>query len=408
MASTPGGLPMNRRTFLNSTAVAGMTAASAQRVLGANDRIGIGTVGTGGRGRTLTRYFKENEKADTRAVCDIYEANLTRGAETAGTNTKTYHEYERLLEDKDIDAIIVATPDHWHAPITIAACEAGKDVYVEKPMCHTIDEAFQMIDAVRSTNRVVQVGTQRRSYDLFREGKKIMESGRVGKIQLVNSWWYNNVTKPRDPVVEGKVDWERWQGYAEKREFDPFRFRNWYWFYDYSGGLTVGQGAHILDCINWYMEAKFPRAVTCVGVKSGVPGLEIPQTTTLTVEYPEGFIAVFTLGYKHMRYHRAHDQMKQFCGNKARFDVSRESHHLYEPTAELEDKPAYELIRYGTWGRSTAQHVDNFLSCVQSRKDPTAPVEAGAYAAVSLAMAMESLQSGKRMLFDTDAKRMSA
>ena len=126
MAPTPGGILMNRRTFLNSTAVAGMTAASAQRVLGANDRIGIGTVGTGGRGRTLTRYFKENEKADTRAVCDIYEANLTLGAETAGTNTKTYHEYERLLEDKDIDAIIVATPDHWHAPITIAACEAGK------------------------------------------------------------------------------------------------------------------------------------------------------------------------------------------------------------------------------------------------------------------------------------------
>ncbi len=398
---------MNRRGFLSTSAAAGLTAASAQRILGANDRIGIGTIGTGGRGRTVTGYFKENAKADTRAVCDIYDENLALGAEVAGTGAKTYHEYERLLENKDIDAVLVATPDHWHAPMTIAACEAGKDVYVEKPMCHTIDEAYQMIDAVRRTNRVVQVGTQRRSYDLFIEGKKFMESGRLGKVQLVNSWWYSNTSKPRDPVVKGKVDWERWQGNAPKtKEFDPFRFRNWYWFYDYSGGLTVGQGAHILDCINWYMDAKFPSAVTCVGTSSNVPGLEIPQTTSLTVEYPEGFLATFTLGYNHMVYHAAHDQMKQFCGNKGRFDVSRESHHFYEPTRELEQKPAYELVRYGTWGRSTAQHVDNFLECVQSRKDPNAPVEAGAYAAVSLAMAMESLKTGNRMRFDPNRKKM--
>jgi predicted dehydrogenase len=398
---------MNRRGFLSTSAAAGLTAASAQRILGANDRIGIGTIGTGGRGRTVTRYFKENAKADTRAVCDIYDENLALGAEAAGTGAKTYHEYERLLENKDIDAVLVATPDHWHAPITIAACEAGKDVYVEKPMCHTIGEAYQMIDAVRRTKRVVQVGTQRRSYDLFIEGKKFMESGRLGKVQLVNSWWYSNTSNPRDPVVKGKVDWERWQGSAPKtKEFDPFRFRNWYWFYDYSGGLTVGQGAHILDCINWYMDAKFPSAVTCVGTSSDVRGLEIPQTTSLTVEYPEGFLATFTLGYNHMVYHAAHDQMKQFCGDKGRFDVSRESHHFYEPTRELEQKPAYELVRYGTWGRSTAQHVDNFLECVQSRKDPNAPVEAGAYAAVSLAMAMESLKTGNRMRFDPNLKKM--
>ncbi|MDA1315079.1 MAG: Gfo/Idh/MocA family oxidoreductase [Acidobacteria bacterium] len=398
---------MNRRGFLSTSAAAGWTAASAQRVLGANDRIGIGTIGTGGRGRTVTRYFKENAKADTRAVCDIYDENLALGAEVAGTNTKTYHEYERLLENKDIDAVLVATPDHWHAPITIAACEAGKDVYVEKPMCHKISEAFEMIEAVRRTKRVVQVGTQRRSYDLFREGKKFMESGRLGKIQLVNSWWYSNVSNPRNPVVNGKVDWERWQGYASKtKEFDPFRFRNWYWFYDYSGGLTVGQGAHILDCINWYMDAKFPSAVTCVGTSSAVAGLEIPQTTSLTVEYPEDFLATFTLGYNHMVYNAAHDQMKQFCGDKGRFDVSRESHRFYEPTRELEQKPAHELVRYGTWGRSTAQHVDNFLSCVQSRKDPNAPVEAGAYVAVALAMAMESLKTGNRMRFDLNQKKM--
>ncbi len=396
---------MNRRSFLNRTAVAA-TALSADRVRGANDRIGIGTIGTGGRGRTLTRYFKEAAAADTRAVCDVYDLNRQLGAETAGTNTKTYTEYERLLENKDIDAVIVATPDHWHAKMTIDACEAGKDVYVEKPMCHTVSEAFQMIDAVRRTKRVVQVGTQRRSYDLFVEGKKVMESGQLGEVKLVNSWWYNNVSRPREPKVTGKVNWQRWLGSSPRRDFDPFRFRNWYWFHDYSGGLTVGQGAHILDCINWYMNSKFPAAVTCVGTKSDVPGLEIPQTTTITVEYPEGFLAVFTLGYKHMRYHRAHDQMKQFCGSAARFDVSRESQVLYPESREIEVKPSYELLRYGTWGRSTTQHVENFLASVKSRQDPSAPVEAGAYTAVSLAMAMESLRSGKRMRFNQAEKRM--
>ncbi len=399
---------MQRRTFIHQSAAAGLTALSASRVKGANDRIVIGTIGAGGRGRTLTRYFKENAKASTEAVCDIYEENLQLGAETAGTSTKTYKDYERLLENKDIDAVIVATPDHWHAKITIDACEAGKDVYVEKPMCHTVGEAFQMIEAVRRTKRIVQVGTQRRSYDIFREGKQVMESGQLGQIRLVNSWWYNNISRPRKAEVKGSLDWQRWLGTTPKRDFDAFRFRNWYWFHDYSGGLTVGQGAHIIDCIGWYMNSKFPSAVTCSGGQVHIEGLEIPDTTTMTIEYPEDFIAVFTLGYKAMRYDKAHDQMKQFCGDKARFDVSRESHVLYPQTSELEIKPSIENIRYGTWGRSTTQHVENFLASIQSRKDPNAPVEAGAYTAVALAMAMESLRTGKRMRFNAAEQKMEA
>src|SRR5690606_27634763 len=145
--------------------------------------------------------------------------------------------------------VIVATPDHWHARMTIDAVEAGKDVYVEKPMCHQIDEGFDVIEAVRRTKRVVQVGTQRRSYDLFLEGKKVMDSGAVGDVRLVNGWWYNHASSTRAATLEGDLDWEKWLGPAAKRPLDAMRFRNWYYFYDYSGGLMIGQAAHVVDCI---------------------------------------------------------------------------------------------------------------------------------------------------------------
>jgi predicted dehydrogenase len=176
---------MQRRTFLTQTAAtAAATALSAQRVRGANERIGIATIGTGGRGRALTSNLRELPDAEVRAVCDIYETNLALGAEVAGGNVKTYHDYRRLLENKEIDAVVVATPDHWHAQMTIDAVEAGKDVYVEKPMVHLPEEGFQVIEATRRTKRIVQVGTQRRSYDLFQEGKKVMDSGRLGRYLL--------------------------------------------------------------------------------------------------------------------------------------------------------------------------------------------------------------------------------
>ena len=162
---------MQRRDFLAAT-------AAGARILGANDRIGVGLIGAGGRGRLLTSYYKEQPNVEMRAVCDVYDLNLAKGVEAAGAGAKSYLDYKDLLANKDLDAVVVATPDHWHAQMTIDAVRAGKDVYVEKPMVHKAEEGFAVIQAVRETKRVVQVGTQRRSFDLFLEAKRVMDSGR--------------------------------------------------------------------------------------------------------------------------------------------------------------------------------------------------------------------------------------
>ncbi|MEZ5396441.1 MAG: Gfo/Idh/MocA family oxidoreductase [Bryobacterales bacterium] len=397
---------MERRRFLAASAA---TALSAQRILGANDRIGVGTIGTGGRGRLLTSEIKENPKAEMRAVCDVYKPNLELGREAAGGSVPMYEDYERLLENKDVDAVVVATPDHWHARMTIDAVEAGKDVYVEKPMCHEIDEGFDVIEAVRRTKRIVQVGTQRRSYDIFLEGKKVMESGAVGTVRLVNAWWYNHASSTRAATLDGDLNWEKWLGSAPKRPLDAMRFRNWYYFYDYSGGLMIGQAAHVVDCIHWYMDSGFPEAVTCAGGKIHLDGVEIPETTTMILEYPEDFVHTFTVGYKAMRYNQARDQLYQFNGDKARFDVSREWHALYpQDTAATDPKPTLERKQYGSWPRAAQQHIDNFLDCIVSRKEPNAPVEQGQTTNVALVMALESLKTGRRVRWNAAARKMES
>src|SRR5688572_29136853 len=173
---------MNRRTFALSTG-----AASYQAIKGANERIRTAIIGAGGRGRYLTGEFKEIG-AEMMAVCDMYEPNLEAGLKVANTGAKSFSDYKKLLEDKTIDAVIVATPDHWRARMVIDAVEAGKDVYVEKPMAHAIPEGFDVVNAVRKTKRIVQVGTQRRSSEMFQEAKSIMDSGQLGDIRLVTSY----------------------------------------------------------------------------------------------------------------------------------------------------------------------------------------------------------------------------
>src|SRR5580700_4425604 len=185
---------MDRRSFLLAS------AASQARIRGANDRIRAGVIGAGGRGRYLTGQFKELG-VEMAGVCDIYEANLQAGLKEANTGAKPFRDYRKLLDDKSIDAVIVATPDHWHARMVIDAVEAGKDVYVEKPMTHTIPETFAVIEAVRRTKRVVQVGMQRRSAELVLEGKKIVDSGQLGDIRLVTSAWYNNASIRSRPLA---------------------------------------------------------------------------------------------------------------------------------------------------------------------------------------------------------------
>lgn len=394
---------VSRRGFWGRTA--GAAAWASQRILGANGKIGVAVVGTVGRGRYLTSVFKEDPAAEIRAVCGVYQPNLDRGLAAAGAAAKTYHDHRRLLEDKNIAAVVIATPDHWHAQMILDAVAAGKDAYVEKPMCHTIEEGFRIIDAVRKSRRVVSVGTQRRSYDLFLEGKKIVDSGRLGQVHLVTAWWMNHQQSLRSAKLEGKLDWQRWLGPSPPRPLDPARFFNWYYFWDYSGGMMVGQGAHIIDAIHWFMNATFPSAVSSSAAKPHLAGAETPETTSITIEYPEDFVAVFSVGYRAMRYGPANDQIKQFHGTQARLDMRRESYSLYPESSEEILRPETERQQFGSLGRATRAHVANFLDCIKTRHDPNATVEMGQQTNVVLCLAMESLRSRRRLRWNATARR---
>jgi len=390
---------MQRRVFVAAS------AASAAAAAGAVGRVRAGIIGSGGRGRYLTAQFREIG-AEMAAVCDVYEPNLKAGLAAASTGARSYGDYRKLLEDRSIDAVIVATPDHWHARMVIDAVEAGKDVYVEKPMAHAIDEGFRVIEAARRTKRVVQVGMQRRSFDLFQEGKRIMESGQTGDVRLVTAWWLNHQDSLRERKLEGKLDWKQWLGSAPQRDVDPLRFFNWYYFWDYSGGLMVGQAAHVVDAILWFMNSTFPTAVTCAGGRVGLKGAEVPETTVMNIEYPENYLATFTVGYKAMRYAMINDQCKQFHGSKARFDMGREFYSLWPQSTEPDMKPSLEKRRPGSFEPATRAHIRNFLECIQTRKDPNATVEMGQHTNVVLCMAVEALRQGRRMKWNGAARRV--
>ena len=363
-------MSLGRRTFL------AVTAVGAARVLGANDRIRCATIGTGNRGTYLTRQFKEFG-AEMAAVCDVYEPRLEQGLQAASAGAKSFVDYRRLLEDKSIDAVIIATPDHWHAQMLVDAVDAGKDVYVEKPLAHTIEDGFRMVEAVRRTKRIAQVGTQRRSYPLYQEAKRIIDSGVTGPIRLVNAWWMNSLKSLNARPLEGKLDWDLFLGPAPNRPLDPLRYFNWLQFYDYSIGYPIGQAAHIADGVQWMMNSTYPLAVTCSSGKLNLEGGEIPETGSMSVEFPENYLLVFTLSYKAMRYRAFNDQMQQFHGEKARFDLGRESYALYPQTMDVEVKASQERREPDTFDSASGAHIRHFLDCVRARKEPNATIEMG-------------------------------
>ena len=408
---------LRRRKFLGQT-LGGFVGAGSFAALGArttsptgqskpNLPLGVGLIGCGGRGTTLMKLFMERADTEIRAVCDVYEPRRQNAARIAALKDASYLDYRELLHRQDIDVVIVATPDHQHARMVVDAVETGKDVYVEKPLCHTVEEGFATIEAVERTGRIVQVGTQRRSYDVFLEGKKVFDQGDCGKVRLVTSWWYNQFLKLSPRSLQGKLDWKRWLGTAPKRPLDELRFFNWYYFWDYSGGLMVGQAAHVIDAVNMLMGSTYPTAVTAAATATHLEGAEVPETTNITIEYGDEFLLVFTLGYSAMRYLPPHDLHKQFHGLNARFDIGRESFALYPAQLERVLTPKIQYEKFGSFHPgATIQHIANFVDCCRTREQPNATAEIGNHTNVALCMAMESMQSGRRVTFDREAKRM--
>jgi predicted dehydrogenase len=393
----------SRRRFLIGSG--SMLAAQASPA----DQIQLGVIGSGGRGTFVMTVFQKDPALRVAAICDVYEPNLENAVSTAskaaGTHPRIFRNYKDLLADKDVQAVLIATPEHWHAQMVLDALAAGKDVYVEKPLCQTPEQGVQLVEAEKKSKNIIQVGMQRRSYDLYLRGRDIVASGRLGAVRMVRSWWLNNYLGDRKATrLNGPLDWEQWQGPAARRPFDADRFRNWRLYSDYAGGIVADQGAHVFDGIHLLMGAGYPLAVNASSGKPHKEGVDLPESVVAIAEYPEDFIGVFSVNYAAMRYQGRNDQLNQLDGDKGRMDIGRESLKVFMQGAE--DEPALAEKSARGFGYATDLHVQNFLECVRTRKSPTAPVRLGFQAALVVQMANMSLKQGRRLRWNASLSRV--
>jgi predicted dehydrogenase len=384
-----------RRTFLLSA-----SGAIAAYAVPPSDQVSLGVIGSGGRGTFVMGVFQKDPSLRVSAICDVYEPNLENAISVAskipGTHPKVYRNYRELLADKDVQAVLIATPEHWHYQMVLDALAAGKDVYVEKPLCQTPEQGVALVEAERKTKQIIQVGMQRRSYDLYKDGRAIVAAGTLGDVRMVRSWWLNNYLGSAPATkLAGPLDWEQWQGPAPRRALDPDRFRNWRFYSDYAGGILADQGAHIFDGIQMLMGAGSPSAVTAAAGKPHKKGVDQPESVVATAEYPEDFVAVFTVNYAAMLYKSRNDQLNQLDGDKARMDIGREELKVFLKGAE--EQPAIEKKSEKGFGWATDLHVQNFLECIRTRQTPTAPMKLAFQAALVVQMANLSLKQGRRI-----------
>lgn len=385
---------VNRRMFLLAGGGAMVAHAASP-----SDQVTLGVIGVGSRGTFVMSTFQKDPALRVGAVCDVYEPNLERGASTAAKAQngapRMYRNYKELLADKTVQAVLIATPEHWHYQMVMDALAAGKDVYVEKPLCHTPEQGVALVEAERKSKNIIQVGMQRRSYDLFQQGRDVVASGKLGTVRMVRSWWLNNyLNSGRSKKLDGPLDWEQWQGSAPHRPLDPDRFRNWRYYSDYSGGIVADQGAHVFDGIHMLMGAGFPSAVNASAGKPHKEGVDQPESVVAIAEYPQDFIACFTVNYAAMHYSFQKDQLTQLDGDAARMDIGREDYNVFMKGAE--EKPALSNHSPKGFLWATDLHVQNFLECVRTRKTPSAPMRLAFQAALVVQLVNLSLKNGRR------------
>ena len=356
---------MDRRTFLTSAALA------ASQARGANDRISYGLIGSGGRGRSVSKVFQDLG-AQCVAVSDVYEPNLELGMKAAPA-ARSYLDYHDLLAHKELDAVLIATPDHQHCPMLLAALAAGKDVYLEKPMSHSLQQSKQMIEAVRKSKQIVQIGMQRRSAPSVLKAKELVDSGVLGKITMVKPQWNWNIARELDnSPLPGKLDWNRFLGDAKPHDLEPMRFRRWRYFWDYSGGNMTDQGTHLMDVTQWFTGQAAPVSALSYGQVAKMIGSETPDLFCAVYEYP-GFIATWTLNYCNAY---QNGWSIQFQGDQGTLIVDENGLRIWSEPWKLNAEPTHKLEAKVP----VEPHVQNFFDCMRSRKEPNAPVEVGASA----------------------------
>jgi predicted dehydrogenase len=390
----------SRRSFLAGAA----SAASAMRAMGANDRIRMGVVGTGGRGKYLMGVAKSvAERAgglEWVAVCDAWDQRRDEGEKLIGSPVKKYGDYRALLDRKDIDAVIVATWDHMHSRITVDACRAGKDVFVEKPMTSLPMQGVEVVDTMRKTGRIVQVGTQQRSQSQFKEAKeRFFDSGAIGTVSMVRTFWNANGGYLEKPPagMETKpagLDWDTCLGWLPRIPWDPKRYFNRFAYWDFStGGQTGGLFVHLVDVVHWYLGLSRARsAVALGGIYMYPDGRDTPDNINAVVEYPNNLNVTFEATITDMNGKECVDIV--FLGSKGRLHIFRQGYRFIPA-----EKGAQEIV---ATGGPESGHMLNFLECVRSRKRPNCDAVEGHYSALSCHLMNTAYKQGGRAFWQNE------
>ena len=429
--SDPAGAEsvLSRRTLLGGGAATALSAASYRRVSGANDRVGLGFIGFGLIGKRHVIDFKEQESAGIAAIAEVHSGRRDEGVALAGGKARAYADFRALLDDHDVDAVVVSTPDHWHALMTMLACAAGKDVYVEKPLSLFPREGRWMVEVARRHNRVVQVGTQQRSGPHYQRARELVRGGQIGQVVAVRMWNYRNVMpgfgSPRDSDPPPGLDYDMWLGPAPKRPYNANRaIYHFRWFWDYSGGQMTNLGHHALDIAHWFLDATAPTAVTSSGGRFALKDNgETPDRQDALFEYP-GFSATWS----QRECSRGADPAMglEFCGTRGSLKISRKG---FVVTADPKFSATEMLPRFGgdhpVGGPATTglrrspvsapgavedrsgddfdqfkRHARNFLECVRSRQAPISDLESGHRVVTACHLANLSLRLGRKLRWD--------
>jgi predicted dehydrogenase len=428
---------MERREFIKQVAgvgaMASATALSTKRIPGANERVHVGLIGCGGRGRYDSRLMREVPNVDFTAACDVYEPHAARAKAWAGPQCRAYGDFRKLLEQKDVDAVLIATPDHWHATVAVLACQAGKDVYVEKPLSYCIAEGKAIVEAALHNQRVVQLGTQHRSAPHFREAQRIVQSGQLGTVHFVRVWNYLNMTPDgighvADSAPPPGLNWNFYLGPAPYVPFNKNRFLVTYrWFWDYAGGMTTDYGTHRFDTVHQIMGVTAPVAVAGWGRRYLLrDGGDTPDTLQITYEYPN-FILSYeasmvndhgvggrTKGLKNYLTRTQEDRPHgmAFYGTNGTLYADRIGFEIY-PEPRGESGPgAVDAVQGGSEGYrmerkqrvgsdATAEHVRNFIDCVRTRRKPVADVEIGFHSTAVPLLGNIAIRTGHKLRWDS-------
>lgn len=418
----------DRRNFLKKSSVilpAVMTATMSKRVYGANDRIVAGIMGCGGRGRSLAVELAKHPGIDIAYVCDADSRRLERiihdVEQTNGQYPKGTMDFRHILDDGNVDLLINATPDHWHALGTIMACQAGKDVYVEKPLTHNIWEGQKVIEAVKKYKRIVQFGTQNRSAPYVKAAQNYIRNGKLGSVYLIRVLNMKNrsrVSKKADePTPEG-VNYDMWLGPAPNTSFNPNHFHGyWHWYWNYSGGDIINDGIHQIDLARMLIDKGYPKSVYSLGGKYNFDDdQETPDTQHVLYEY-DGITMTFelTLWTSYMQKTpgniRDTDRFPKWLFNATRIEIYGTSGMMmmgrHGGGWQVFGDDGKEISALP--GRMTTDlHIDNLLECIKSRKQPNGRVEEGHISTVLCHLGNISYRlGGRKLIYDPKTEKFT-